>query len=182
MAILPQIKHIIVVMLENRSFDNICGWLYKPGTTPPAQPVPAGLQAAAIDGLKSTYFNPVNQLYFTGQSTETYPVFDQANATTMPDPDPEEDFGDVSYQLFGPEAPSPTPNWPNLGFVINYAKVTGTNIPVQIMEPFSPSPAPRHLRAWPPTTPSPMPGFHPFPPTPGPTAPSSTPAPRTGTW
>lgn len=137
MAILPQIKHIIVVMLENRSFDNICGWLYKPGTTPqPSQFLPAS-SPQQFDGLKSTYFNPVSELYFTGQSTETYPVFDQANATNMPDPDPEEDLDDVSYQLFGPEAPSPTPKWPNLGFVINYAKVTGTNIPVQIMEPFS---------------------------------------------
>lgn len=26
-GILPQIRHIIVVMLENRSFDNMCGWL-----------------------------------------------------------------------------------------------------------------------------------------------------------
>jgi phospholipase C len=137
MAILPQIKHIIVVMLENRSFDNICGWLYKPGTTPqPSQFLPAS-SPQQFDGLKSSYFNPVSELYFSGQSTETYPVFDQANATNMPDPDPEEDLDDVNYQLFGPEAPSQNPQWPNLGFVINYAKVTGTNIPVQIMEPFS---------------------------------------------
>lgn len=26
--ILGQIEHVIVVMLENRSFDNMCGWLY----------------------------------------------------------------------------------------------------------------------------------------------------------
>ena len=140
--ILPQIKHIIVVMLENRSFDNICGWLYKPGTTPqPSQFLPAG-SPPVYDGLKSTYVNPVSELYFTRQSTETYPVFDQANATNMPDPDPEEDFDDVSYQLFGPEPPSPTPKWPNLGFAINYAKVTGTDIPVQVMEPFSPAQLP----------------------------------------
>jgi phospholipase C len=138
MAILPQIKHIIVVMLENRSFDNICGWLYKPGVAPaqPSQFLPAGT-SSEFDGLKSTYFNPVSELYFSGQSTQTYPVFNQANATNMPNPDPEEDFDNVNYQLFGPEAPSQNPQWPNLGFVINYAKVTGTNIPVQIMEPFS---------------------------------------------
>jgi phospholipase C len=125
-------------MLENRSFDNMCGWLYKPGTTPqPSQVLPESNPPQPFDGLKSSDFNPVSELYFTGQSTETYPVFDQANATNMPDPDPEEGFDNVTYQLFGPEAPTPTPKWPNLGFVINYAKVTGTNIPVQIMEPFS---------------------------------------------
>jgi len=137
MAILPQIKHIIVVMLENRSFDVISGWLYKPGTTPqPSQFLPHS-STQPYDGLQSSYFNPVSPLYFTGQSSETYPVFDQATSTTDPDPDPDETFDNVTYQLFGPEAPSPNPTWPNLGFVINYAKVTGTNIPVEIMEPFS---------------------------------------------
>src|SRR5579862_9669745 len=124
--ILPQIKHIIVVMLENRSFDNMCGWLYKPGTPQPSQFLPASSRQQ-FDGLKSSYFNPVNEAYFKGQSDQTYPVFDQATATNTPDPDPEEDFDNVTYQLFGPEAASPTPKWPNLGFVINYAKVTGTN-------------------------------------------------------
>ncbi len=141
MAILPQIKHIIVVMLENRSFDNICGWLYKPGTIQPSQFLPASTPQQ-FNGLKSSYYNPVSADYFQGKSTETYPVFDQANATNMPNPDPEEDFDNVNYQLFGPEAPSTKPTWPNLGFVINYAKVTGTNIPVQIMEPFSPAQVP----------------------------------------
>src|SRR5271154_3377747 len=136
-GILPQIKHIIVVMLENRSLDNICGWLYKPGTTPqPSQFLPDH-SLHQFDGLKSTYFNPVSELYFTGQSTDIYRVFDQATATNEPDPDPEETLDNVTYQLYGPDAPSPNPQWPNLGFVINYAKVTGTDIPVQIMEPFS---------------------------------------------
>ncbi|HEX3471037.1 MAG TPA: alkaline phosphatase family protein [Silvibacterium sp.] len=139
--ILPQIKHIIVVMLENRSFDNICGWLYKQGATPPSQFLPAS-SPQQFNGLKSSYFNPVSELYFSGQCTETYPVFDQSNATNMPDPDPEEDFANVNYQLFGPDAPSQNPEWPNMGFVINYAKVTGTNIPVQVMEPFSPAQVP----------------------------------------
>ncbi|MBV8631142.1 MAG: hypothetical protein JOZ83_09485, partial [Silvibacterium sp.] len=141
MAILAQIKHIIVVMLENRSFDNICGWLYKPGTPQPTQFLPAG-SPQRFDGLNSSLFNPVHETYFNGQSAETYPIFDRANSTNMPNPDPKEDFDDVNYQLFGTEPPNPNPKWPNLGFVINYAKVTGTNIPVQIMEPFSPDQVP----------------------------------------
>jgi hypothetical protein len=30
MANLKQIEHIVVLMLENRSFDNVFGWLYDP--------------------------------------------------------------------------------------------------------------------------------------------------------
>jgi phospholipase C len=143
-AILPQIKHIIVVMLENRSFDNICGWLYKPGVAPaqPSQFLPAGTPQE-FDGLKSTFFNPVDRAYFSGTSTATYPVFDKATATNIPVLDPLEDILNVNVQLFGPESdnPNPNPKYPNMGFVINYAdaiKQAGlTNIPVEVMEPFS---------------------------------------------
>ncbi len=98
--------------------------------------------APEFDGLKSSQFNPIDEDYFYGRSTKTYPVFDMANATDIPNPSPAEDFENVNYQLFGPEAPTPTPKWPNMGFVINYSKVTGTNIPVQVMEPFSPTQVP----------------------------------------
>ena len=134
--ILPQIRHIVVLMLENRSFDNMCGWLYRDNPQP-SQYLPATAAQKPFNGLHSGLVNPVSELYFAGQSAATYPIFDQANATNMPNPDPEEDFPNVNYQLFGPDAPNENPKWPNLGFVINYAKVTGTNIPVQIMEPFS---------------------------------------------
>ena len=140
--ILPQIEHIVVVMMENRSFDNMCGWLYGPGAQPPSRFLPAAPNPRPYDGFRAGLFNPVNEQYFTGQSTDTYQVFSQANAMNMPDPDPNEDFPNVNYQLYGPESPSQNPTWPNLGFVVNYKIVTGTNIPVQIMEPFSPAQVP----------------------------------------
>jgi phospholipase C len=140
-GILPQIQHVIVVMLENRSLDNLCGWLYQ-GAPPPAQFLPAASSATPFNGLHPGLFNPIQESYFTDQSGPTYPIFPQSNATNMPNPDPEEDYSNVNYQLFGTEAPSQNPRWPNLGFVINYAKVTGTDIPVQIMEPFSPAQVP----------------------------------------
>jgi len=156
MAILPQIKHIIAVMLENRSFDNICGWLYKPGVAPaqPSQFLPAS-SPQQFDGLKSTFFNPVTRDYFTNPSSPTYPVFDKATATNIPVLDPLEDILNVNVQLFGPESdnPNPNPKFPNMGFVIDYAesiKDAGlTNIPVEIMEPFSSDQLPviSHL-AW----------------------------------
>jgi hypothetical protein len=36
---LGMIDHIVVLMLENRSFDNMLGWLYDPGNAPPIKTV-----------------------------------------------------------------------------------------------------------------------------------------------
>lgn len=139
--ILSQIDHLIVVMLENRSFDNMCGWLYGQGRGTPKAFLPNG-KNDPYEGLNDKLFNPVDPAYFDGKEVELYPVFPHANATDMPNPDPMEDYSNVNYQLFGPEAPSQNPKWGNLGFAINYKKASGANIPVQIMEPFSPDQVP----------------------------------------
>ena len=39
---LNKIEHIVVLMMENRSFDNVLGWLYDPGNQPPFNEVPRG--------------------------------------------------------------------------------------------------------------------------------------------
>jgi phospholipase C len=38
--ILPNIEHVVVLMMENRSFDNLLGWLYTPDDLP-AKNIPA---------------------------------------------------------------------------------------------------------------------------------------------
>jgi phospholipase C len=138
--ILAQIEHVVVVMLENRSFDNMCGWLYR--NSPPAHFLPASTSSRPFQGLRSGLFNPVDESYFASGSGQTWSVFDRANVTDMPNPDPEEAFDDVTYQLFGPEGANQNPKWPNLGFVIDYKRATGANTPVQIMEPFAPDQIP----------------------------------------
>jgi phospholipase C len=140
--ILQQIDHIVVVMLENRSFDNMCGWLYSGSGDAPKAFLPAASSNQPYEGLNDKLFNPVDPGYFEGKPSQAYPVFQRASATDMPNPDPKEDYTNVNYQLFGPEAPSQNPTWKNLGFVINYQTATGANIPVQIMEPFSPDQVP----------------------------------------
>jgi phospholipase C len=140
--ILKQIEHIVVVMLENRSFDNMCGWLYCGDHGNPIQFLPSSTSGQPYEGLNPKLFNPTERGYFKGQSTDTLPIFPEANATNMPNPDPKEDYLNVNYQLFGPESPNENPRWPNLGFVINYRTATGADSPVQIMEPFSPAQVP----------------------------------------
>lgn len=38
-----QIQHIVVLMLENRSFDNVLGWLYDPANPAPFNRVPPAI-------------------------------------------------------------------------------------------------------------------------------------------
>ena len=116
--ILGQIEHVIVVMLENRSFDNMCGWLYGGDRGTPKAFLPSG-KNDPYEGLNNKLFNPVDAAYFDGKQVDQYPVFPRANATDMPNPDPMEDYPNVNYQLFRPEAPSQKPRWGNLGFAIN---------------------------------------------------------------
>ena len=37
---LERIEHVVVLMLENRSFDNLLGWLYDPANPGPFNQVP----------------------------------------------------------------------------------------------------------------------------------------------
>jgi phospholipase C len=54
---LSQIKHVVVVMFENRSFDNMLGWLYPSGEAQPSQFLP-GTNGAPFEGLKPELWNP----------------------------------------------------------------------------------------------------------------------------
>ena len=47
---LNRIDHIVVLMLENRSFDNVLGWLYDPDNKPPFDKVPRGQKFEGVSG------------------------------------------------------------------------------------------------------------------------------------
>lgn len=141
-SILPQIKHIVVVMFENRSFDNLCGWNYSDPQGPrPNLFLPAG-SPAAYDGLNPSFWNPANKSYFDANEPPVkVPVVEGTTDFTVPNPDPEETFDNVTYQLYGPQGPSPSPKWPMLGFVVNYED-TKAAAPKQIMQTYSPAQLP----------------------------------------
>jgi hypothetical protein len=104
MAQLDQINHIVVLMLENRSFDSMLGMLY-----------PA---SARFDGLTGTESN----LDANGIPVPVWncPGTDRA-ALSIPDPDPGELWEDINTQLFGtPTVPNPAPAPTMGGFVRNY--------------------------------------------------------------
>jgi len=86
----PGFDHIVVLMGENRSFDNLLGRLYSPATLPAGE---------SFDGLEfGDYANPA-------PSGERIPAHAYSGSTDVimgsPDPDPGEEFPHVNTQLFG---------------------------------------------------------------------------------
>lgn len=126
---LQKIKHIVVLMLENRSFDNLLGWLYDTEEPPP--------RGQEFDGLHSGLWNPLDNIDADGMPFIEQ-VYIQKNGEslnknskkpappepdfTLPKPDPGEGFKDTNHQLFQfydvaiEYPPRPT----NMGFVNNY--------------------------------------------------------------
>ncbi|HEY2230094.1 MAG TPA: alkaline phosphatase family protein [Xanthobacteraceae bacterium] len=116
------IAHVVVLMLENRSFDCMLGRLY-PGR-------------ADFDGLTGRETNSWNE---TDVQAWASSVMDAQTAST-PTPDPAELFDDMTEQIFGvghqpPAAPTMG------GFVANYMKTPG-NDPAAVMHGFTPEQVP----------------------------------------
>ncbi len=114
---LDRIEHIVVLMQENRSFDDILGWQF--GLDP------------------GTMFNLTEQ-------GERIPVWKDTGTgfrtMTIPDPDPGELFTDMNYQLFErffvPAGVEPPPVPTMGGFVRNY--VAQTIAEPGFQEPYDP--------------------------------------------
>jgi len=107
---LSAIKHIIQLMLENRSFDQMLGFLYA-GTSnlaPNNQP---------YDGLTGNESNPDD----LGRQIQVFKIDETSpHPYLMPGADPGEGFFNTNYQLFRTDTPAPGATPTNQGFVINF--------------------------------------------------------------
>ena len=92
---LDRIEHIVVLMLENRSFDNLLGWLYDPANQPPFNRTPP----ANFEGV---YGKNLSNSTTNGRRT---PV-GKGSDPTSPFPDPGEAFEDVYEQVHGKKLPA----------------------------------------------------------------------------
>jgi phospholipase C len=105
---LPRIQHIVQLMLENRSFDHMLGFLYSGKTGPNGQPFEGLLGTESNIGTDG---NPVTVFQVAAAT---------ANAYFMPGADPGEGYANTNSQLFGSgSAPTP-PVATNGGFVTNF--------------------------------------------------------------
>src|SRR5262250_2432852 len=127
---LGQIDHIVVLMLENRSFDSMLGKLYP--------------KSATFDGLDGTEQNPDS----TGVPVQVWSSTGTDEKTMrIPDPDPGELWTDINTQLFEmPNVGSPAPIPTMGGFVKNYvnqpADAGQTFDPKNVMHYFTPKQVP----------------------------------------
>ncbi len=81
------LDHVVVVMFENRSFDNLLGRLYEPGEVPSFEGV-----------IGKDLSNPVPEWLDIGDGPIPYSVATDMNT---PSPDPGEEFHHINTQLFG---------------------------------------------------------------------------------
>lgn len=102
--ILPQIKHVVVLMFENRSFDNIFGYLYQDGEVPKHYVPPENQKP--VDGLSgkqlenaSYYVNGGVPVYASCGTTSWAMKGTTIGPTYIPTPDPGEEFGRVKNQI-----------------------------------------------------------------------------------
>src|SRR5437667_1262965 len=150
---LAKIQHIVVVMLENRSFDNMLGFLYADkGNVPPIN-LPA-LDRPSFDGLlpppnSDVFWNPSNPGFFSTPGTAADKLFASSGTTgtvpfTVPNPDPNELFANFNFQIFGTQTPAENQQPTMLGFLVDYLIATGNdlNTAQRIMQSYSPSQVP----------------------------------------
>jgi phospholipase C len=90
---LDTFDHIVVLMLENRSFDNLLGFLYENDEVPPNKSF-EGLYNPAVD-----YANPIPPRVINN-SGETSISPSRAMNYSVPYPDPGEEYPHVNTQLF----------------------------------------------------------------------------------
>ena len=127
------IDRVIVLMLENRSFDCMLGKLYP--------------KSAAFEGLSGHETNPWHQ---NDGTIVMEPVWNDAGmgpaTACIPDPDPGELFlQDMDVQLFGLNGAPGDGVPPMSGFVDNYVRQTGTKPgpdPASVMHYFTPQQVP----------------------------------------
>jgi phospholipase C len=82
-----RLDHVVVIMFENRSFDNLLGYLYEPG------------EVASFEGVAGrTLSNPIPD-YAPDAQRGVVPVHPAENMDT-PNPDPGEEYQHVNTQLF----------------------------------------------------------------------------------
>ncbi|WP_158918451.1 alkaline phosphatase family protein [Caulobacter sp. S45] len=107
---LGKIDHIVQLMLENRSFDQMLGFLYEDS----GNKSPAGHD---FDGLTGNEWNPDD----AGRQVKVYKIkSSDPHPYLMPGADPGEGFQNTNYQLFSTDDPQPGAVADNMGFVLNF--------------------------------------------------------------
>ncbi len=107
MGAMDEIRHVVVLMLENQSFDRLLGYLRLDDPT------------QRVEGLTGQESNPLAP---PGDMTPVPVTRTSAPSAYVVDPGPGHDFEDINEQLFGERHPRDEGAPTNAGFVLNYAR------------------------------------------------------------
>jgi len=117
---LHKMEHIVILMLENRSFDNLLGWLYDPENDPPFDKVPQNFEGLYGKNLSNAI--PGGRVVPAGKTYDP----------RAPQPNPGEPYQDVYSQSWdvplvaAKDVPARPPQPPNMkGFIRNYMEQKG---------------------------------------------------------
>ncbi|MEK6289344.1 MAG: alkaline phosphatase family protein [Acidobacteriota bacterium] len=128
--ILPPINHVVVLMMENRSLDNLLGWVYTDQNNQPPHNIPAQEPTSYAGLVKHKYHNqltPDSPLVYAKNGTDS---------TVVPSPDPGEEFTQMTQQIFGASTTADMS-----GFLANYFTQCPGD-PNQIMHSYNPAQVP----------------------------------------
>jgi phospholipase C len=140
---MENIDHVVVVMMENRSFDNLLGWLYADeGNRPPHNLPPS--DPPIFSGLEpNKYFNQLDAnspKVYASRPPRAWPSCPKP--LQVPTPNPNEQFAPVIHQLYGHAPPTPGDVAPMSGFLADYAAAKApADSAAQIMEGYGPEEA-----------------------------------------
>lgn len=115
---LGQIQHIVQLMLENRSLDEMLGFLYADsGNVSP--------QGHPFNGLTGNESNPDD----TGKPVTVFKISPTGpHPYRQPGANPAEGFLNTNFQLFGTETPAPGAPPTNQNFVVSFKKAIASDI------------------------------------------------------
>lgn len=97
-----EIEHVVVLMLENRSFDGMLGWLYEKDV--PAVNIPAAAKGDEFRGLHGV---DLAKFVNTANNGLSSPPVRGTSGFTVPSISPGEEFDHINMQFFKIETPQP---------------------------------------------------------------------------
>lgn len=89
---LSKFEHLVVLMMENRSFDNVLGYLYGPGD---------GKRFEGVEGHDPPLSNPVPPYAKPSPESGGRVTVGKGHVMDNPCPDPGEDYPHVNTQIYG---------------------------------------------------------------------------------
>ena len=119
---MAKIEHVVLLMLENRSFDSMLGWAYEKGDAPslnipaaPSDDLFRGLQGINLAGFTNTATTPTGTL-------SAAPTRGSAGYS-VPSIAPGEEFENVNTQIFGKSSSAPGDKPAMLGYLADFVAV-----------------------------------------------------------